>query len=76
MVDLAFQEWVTNGHFRKTIKDPSLLSVLKIAQDERLRNCRWPGRTHRFLPAEGSTWQKPRFILTTDKSDIAELVRF
>lgn len=70
LVDRAFQQWITDGLFYKTIKDIALLSILEIARRERLEGVEWYRRTHRFLTAEGCTYQNPRFILTTDKSDL------
>ncbi len=72
LVDKAFQRWITNGLFYKTIKDPILLSILISAQCERLEDVAWYRRTFRFLPAKGSTYQNPQFILTTDKSDLSD----
>lgn len=72
LVDRAFQVWVTEGLFYRTVKDPSLLSVLTSAQSERLEEVSWYRKVFRFLPAEGSTCENPRFILTTDKSDLPD----
>lgn len=68
IVDKAFQKWVIDGLFHKTVKDPGLLSILGSAQRERLEDTPWYQRTFRFLRAGGST----RFILTTDKNDLPD----
>lgn len=72
LLDKAFQRWVTDGLFYKTVKDPNLLSMLISPQREILEDLPWYRKTFRFLPAEGSTYQNPWFILTTDKSDLSD----
>jgi hypothetical protein len=76
LVDEAFQRWVTDGLFRKTIKDSGFLfSALTVAERERREGVLWYRRTYRFLPAKGLTCQNPRFILTADKSDLSDHYR-
>lgn len=72
LVDKAFQKWVINGLFHKTVKNPSILSVLTETQRERLEGVVWYRKTFRFLPTEDSPHQNPRFILTSDKSDLPD----
>ena len=68
VIEQVFQEWVVSGRFKRTVKDPELLKVLKQAQIERLIGVPWYHRTHRFLRLEGGL----RFVFTTDKSDLPE----
>ncbi len=70
--DIAFQMWVTEGFFHKTVTDPNLLSVLVLCQRERRANLVWYRRTFRFVLAEGGTEKNILFILTTDKSDLSD----
>jgi hypothetical protein len=72
LMDIVFQNWVTNGKFRETVKDPAILSMLLTCEQERLEGILWYRKTFRFLPAEGSTRQNPKFILTMDKSDLPD----
>lgn len=73
LVDRTFDSWVSSGFFEKTITDPELLSVLKTVRVERAYDAiPWYERTFRFLPTKDCTHAKPRFILTSDKSDVSD----
>ena len=69
LVDLAFLKWLTEGLFRKTVKDPELLEIFETARGERKYGVAWFRRTHRFVPMD---LQSGMFILTTDKSDLSD----
>ncbi|MGD0977308.1 MAG: hypothetical protein ABR875_03380 [Minisyncoccia bacterium] len=75
IADNAFQIWVRNNWFLRTVSDANLLSMLSIVRDEILGKVEVYRKTFRFLRAEGSTNKNPRFILTTDKSDLPERQR-
>jgi hypothetical protein len=71
LFDEAFQEWVWRGGFYKTVKDPTLLSVLATYQKEKLEGVVYYRKTFRFLPARDGS-RELRFVLTTDKSNLGE----
>lgn len=71
-IDLAFQEWVKEGLFWKTVTDEKNIAILETARQERLDDVEWFKRTHRFVNLEGS---RDTFILTTDKSDLSPRIK-
>ncbi|HTE48479.1 MAG TPA: hypothetical protein VK675_01060 [Candidatus Paceibacterota bacterium] len=74
-IDQAWQEWIVSESFNIDHIEEPLRSVLQTYRAEHKRPREVEDLSYRFIPAKNNTRDKPRWILTTDKTDLEEKKR-